>query len=56
MKTNNARTYRLTKYGDPDTKRGKHLIAIITVNSRAKKIIGFESHVEGSGLHNQKLQ
>jgi len=26
MKTNNAGSYRITKYGDPDAKRRKHLI------------------------------
>ena len=31
MKMNNAGSYRITKYGDPDAKRRKHLVVIITV-------------------------
>ncbi|OWP57513.1 MAG: hypothetical protein B2I17_00405 [Thermoplasmatales archaeon B_DKE] len=50
MKTNNAGAYRIMKYGDPAAKRRKHLIIIITADVRTKKIIGIESHVEGSGL------
>ena len=50
MKANNAGTYRITKYGDPDAKRRKHLVVIITADARTKKIICIESHVEGSGL------
>ena len=49
MKTNNAGSYRIMKYGDPDAKRRKHLVVIITADVRTKKIIGIESHVEGNG-------
>lgn len=49
MKTNNAGAYRIMKYGDPDAKRKKHLVVIITADVRTKKIIGIESHVEGTG-------
>ncbi len=49
MKTNNAGTYRIMKYGDPDAHKRKHLVVIITADVRTKKIIGIESHVEGSG-------
>ena len=49
LKTNNAGSYRITKYGDPDAKRKKHLVVIITADVRTKKIIGMESHIEGNG-------
>ena len=49
MKTNNAGSYRITKYGDPDAKRRKHLVVIITADVKTKRIIGIESHVEGTG-------
>ena len=49
MKTNNAGSYRITKYEDPDAKRRKHLVVIITADVKTKRIIGIESHVEGTG-------
>ena len=49
LKTNNAGSYRITKYGDPDRKRRKHLIIIITADVKTKKILGIESHIEGTG-------
>ena len=49
LKTNNAGSYRITKYGDPDARKRKHLVVIITADVRTKKIIGIESHIEGSG-------
>ena len=49
MKTNNAGSYRITKYGDPDAMRRKHLVVIITADVRTKRIMGIESHVEGTG-------
>ena len=49
MKTNNAGAYRIMKYGDPDARRKKHLVVIITADVKTKKIIGIESHVEGTG-------
>ena len=45
----NAGSYRITKYGDPDAMRRKHLVVIITADVRTKRIIGIESHVEGTG-------
>ena len=49
MKTNNAGVYRITKYGDPDAKKRKHLVIIITADVKSMKITGIESHVEGTG-------
>ena len=49
LKTNNAGSYRTAKYGDPDAKRRKHLVIIITADVRSGKIIGIESHIEGTG-------
>ena len=49
MKTNNAGSYRITKYGDPDAKKRKHLVVIITADVKRKRIIGIESHIEGDG-------
>ncbi len=50
LKTNNAGSYRIMKYGDPDARKRKHLVVIITADVRTKKIIGIESHIEGTGL------
>jgi len=49
LKTNNAGSYRIMKYGDPDARKRKHLVVIITADVRTKKIIGIESHIEGTG-------
>ena len=49
MKTNNAGSYRIMKYGDPDTRQRKHLVVIITADVNTKKVIGIESHIEGTG-------
>ncbi|MCL5791017.1 MAG: IS5 family transposase [Candidatus Thermoplasmatota archaeon] len=49
LKANNAGSYRITKYGDPDAKRRKHLVVIITADVKTKRIIGIESYVEGTG-------
>ena len=49
LKSSNAGSYRIMKYGDPDAKQRKHLVIIITADVRTKKIIGIESHVEGNG-------
>ena len=50
LKTGNAGTYRIMKYGDPDARRRKHLMVIITADVRKKKIIGIDCHVEGNGM------
>ncbi len=49
LKTNNAGSYRTTKYGDPDARIRKHLVVIITADVNTKRVIGIESHVEGAG-------
>lgn len=49
LKTNNAGSYRILKYGDPDAARRKHLIVTITADVRTKKIIGVDVHIEGKG-------
>ena len=49
MKTNNAGSYRITKYGDPDARKRKHLVVIITADTRTKKIIGIKVYIEGAG-------
>ena len=49
FRTNNAGSYRITKYGDPDAMRRKHLVVIITADVKTKRITGIESHVEGAG-------
>ena len=49
MKTNNVGSYRIMKYGDPDAGKRKHLVVIITADVRTKKIIGVQSHIEGTG-------
>ena len=49
LKTNNAGSYRITKYGDPDARKRKHLVVIITADVKTKKIVGIESHIECTG-------
>ena len=49
LKTNNAGSYRTAKYGDPDARKRKHLVVIITADVKTKKIIGIQSHIEGTG-------
>ena len=49
MKSNNAGSYMITKYGDPDAKRRKHLVVIITADVRTKRIMEIEAHIEGTG-------
>ena len=50
LKTNNAGSYRTTKYRDPDPIKRKYLVAIITADVRTKDVIGIEVHIEGHGL------
>ena len=50
LKTNNARSYRTNKYGDPDAGKRRHLVVIITADVRTKDVIGIEVHIEGHGL------
>ena len=49
FRTNNAGSYRITKYWDPVAMRRKHLVVIITADVKTKKIIGIQSHNEGTG-------
>ena len=50
LKTNNAGSYRTTKYRDPDAMRRKYLVVIITADVKTKHVIGIEVHIEGHGL------
>ena len=49
MKTGNAGSYRIMKYGDPGAGKRKHLVVIITADVKTKKITGIQSHMEGAG-------
>lgn len=49
LKTGNAGEYRIFRYGDPEAKRHKHLVVVITADVRRKKLIGIEVHIEGVG-------
>ncbi len=49
LKTGNAGEYRIFRYGDPEAKRRKHLIVVITADVRRKKLIGIEVYIEGVG-------
>lgn len=55
LKTGNAGEYRLFRYGDPEAKRRKHLIVVITADVRRKKLIGIEVHIEGVGHSESKV-
>ena len=50
FRTNNAGSYRTTKYRDPDAGKRKYLVVIITTDVRTKDVIGIEVHIEGHGL------
>lgn len=49
LKTSNAGEYRIFRYGDPDAKRRKHLVVVITADVRRKKLMGIEVYIEGKG-------
>ena len=49
LKTGNAGEYRIFRYGDPEAKRRKHLVVVITADVHRKKLIGIEVHIEGVG-------
>ena len=50
LKTNNAGSYRTSKYWDPDAMRRKYLVVIITADVKTKHVIGIEVDIEGQGL------
>ena len=50
MKTNNAGSYRIMKYGDPDARQRKHLVVIITADVKTKHVIGIDVRNQGTGL------
>lgn len=47
--TNNAGSQRIAKYGDRHSTRSKYIAVIITADVITRRIIGIESHIEGSG-------
>ena len=49
LKTKNAGEYRIMKYGDPDAKRKKHLVVVITAEVKHKKLLCVEVRIEGKG-------
>ena len=49
LKTSNAGEYRIFRYGDPEARRRKHLVVVITADVRRKKVMGIEVHIEGKG-------
>ena len=49
LKTGNAGEYRIFRYGDPEAKRRKHLVVVITADVRREKLLGIEVHLEGVG-------
>ena len=53
MQTNNAGFYRITKYGDPDAKRRKHLVVEYLKENSAKV---FQWEVELSKMEEKDLQ
>jgi hypothetical protein len=55
MKTNNAGISRIVKYGDPDAKRRKHPVVIITADVKTERIVGIESLAEGTRQSEQEI-
>ena len=50
LKTNNAGSYRTSKYWDPDAGKRKYLVVIITADVKTKHVIWIDVHIEGHGL------
>lgn len=49
LNTGNAGEYRIFRYKEPEAKRPKRLIVVITADVRRKKDFGIEVHIEGVG-------
>lgn len=49
LKTSNAGSYRILKYGDLDAEKRKHLVVVITADAKRKKLIGISVRIEGPG-------
>ncbi|MCW1292177.1 MAG: hypothetical protein QW752_01785 [Thermoplasmata archaeon] len=54
LKTSNAGEYRQFKYGDPNAKRNKYLVVIITADVKKKKLQYLE-HIQGECQSEPKL-
>ncbi|MEM3873232.1 MAG: hypothetical protein QXE05_11795 [Nitrososphaeria archaeon] len=54
LKTSNAGEYRQFKYGDPNAKRKKYPVVIITANIKKKKLQYLE-HIQGKGQSETKV-
>ncbi|MEM0137945.1 MAG: hypothetical protein QW608_06040 [Thermoplasmata archaeon] len=54
LKTSNAGEYRQFKYGDPNAKRKKYLVVIITADVKKKKLLYLE-HIQGEGQSEPKV-
>ena len=48
-KTSNTGEHRIFRSGDPEARRRKHLVVVITADVRRKKGMGIEVHIEGKG-------
>ena len=48
-KTSNTGEFRIFRSGDPEARRRKHLVVVITADVRRKKVMGIEVHIEGKG-------
>ncbi|MEM3455846.1 MAG: hypothetical protein QXT72_04760, partial [Candidatus Micrarchaeia archaeon] len=55
LKTSNTGEYRQFKYGDPNAKRKKNLVVIITADVKKKKLLYLE-HIQEKVNQNQRCQ
>ena len=55
LKTSNGGEYRQFKYGDPNAKRKKYLVVIITADVKKRKLLNLEIHIQGEGQSEPKV-
>ncbi|MEM4115235.1 MAG: hypothetical protein QXP59_04425 [Saccharolobus sp.] len=55
LKTSNVGEYRQFKYGDPNAKRKKYLVVIITADVKKRKLLNLEIHIQGKGQSEPKV-
>ena len=54
LKTSNAGEFRQFKYGDPNAKRKKYLVVIITADVKKKELL-YLKHIQGEGQSEPKV-
>ncbi|MEM3455492.1 MAG: hypothetical protein QXT72_02920 [Candidatus Micrarchaeia archaeon] len=55
LKTFYGEKYEQFKYGDPNAKRKKYLVVIITADVKKRKLLNLEIHIQGKGQSEPKV-